>query len=311
MPSTRRRFLLGAAATAGIAGCNERSPRAGEGTVTPVEVPRTDHEYVREALAIDAPTLPLATRVSEVHWSAAVGHVESLQDSIREQIDTVDGPVENYTHQRQPERVLEEADDRLGDARRAGPSESGLDTLHRVVNDLARADGFLRAEFGSLDADALRAEVEAERERTDAVVESIEYRIANPIEDALPTAVAAERTLDAADSLRNADRVLDDADADEETRPERLATVYRYLERHRRRRDDAERYLETATDENAPSLRSAIDAGLDALEEELAGVADRFPEGNREALDDESVRDYFDGIRRSVGRRTGRFHARI
>ena len=311
MPSTRRRFLLGAAAIAGVAGCNERSPRAQEGTVTPVEVPRTDHEYVREAVAIDAPTLPPATRVSEAHWSAAVGHVESLQDSIREQVDSVDGSAEKYTHQRPPERVLEEADDRLEEAREAGPSESGLDTLHRVVNDLARADGFLRAEHGSLDADALRDEVEAERARADALVDSIEYRIADPIEDVLPTAVAAERTLDAADGLRNVDRFLDAADADEETRPERLATVYRYLEGHRRRRDDAERYLETATDPNAPSLRSAIDAELDALEEELARVAGRFPEGDRESLDDESVRDYFEGIRRSVGRRTGRFHARI
>lgn len=311
MPSTRRRFLLGTAALAGVAGCNDRSPRAQQGTVTPVEVPRTDPEYVREAMGIDAPAVPEAVHVSDAHWSAAVAHVESLQESIREQLDSIDGPSEEYTHHRSPDQVLEEAEDRLSDAEETGPSESGLATLYRTVNDLARADGFLRAELGSLDADALRSEVEAERERTEALVDSIEYRIADPVEDTLPTAFAAERTLERANGLRNADRFLDDADADEETRPDRLASIYRHLEGHRRRRDDAERYLETVADPNAPSLRSAIDARLDGLRDELAEVAERFPEGEGRGSDDGDVESYFEGIRRNVGRRTGEFHAAL
>lgn len=314
MPSTRRRFLLGAAALSGVAGCNERSPRASQETVTPVEVPRTDREIVREAMAIDAPSIPSAIRVSDAHWAAAVDHVETLRDSVEELLESVDGSSGERGRNRPQDEVLERADDRLESARETGRSEEALDLVRRVVRDLARADGYLRAERGTLDADALRSEVEAEREATDGLLDGVEYRIARPVDEVLPTAFAAERALEAADGLQHVDDFLDDerdSDGDAQRRADQLASVYRSLEVHRRRRDDAERYLETATDPDARSLRPAIDAELDDLEGELAAIAERFPDEERGYREDETVADYFEEIRSNVGRRTGRFRSQL
>ena len=314
MPSTRRRFLLGAAALAGVAGCNERSARAGRETVTPVDVPRTDQEIVREATAIDAPSIPSAIRVSDAHLAAAVDHVETLRASVEELLESTDGPSGEGSRNRPQEDVLERADERLESARETGPSEEAIHLVQRVVRDLARADGYLRAEQGTLDADSLRSDVEAEREATDALLDGFEYRIARPVDEVLPTAFAAERALEMADSLEHVDDFLDDerdSDGDAQRRVDQLASIYRSLEVHRRRRDDAERYLETATDPDARSLRPAIDAELDDLADELAAIAERFPDEERSAREEETVADYFEDIRSNVGRRTGRFRSEL
>lgn len=314
MPSTRRRFLLGAAALAGVAGCNERSARASRETVTPVEVPRTDQEIVREAMEIDAPSVPSAIRVSDAHWAAAVDHVETLRDSVEELLESTDGSSGERDRNRLQDDVLERADDRLESARETGPSEEGVHLLRRIVRDLARADGYLRAERGTLDATALRSAVEAEREATDALLDGFEYRIARPVEEVLPTAFAAERALEMADSLDHVDDFLDDergSDGDAQRRVDQLASVYRSLEVHRRRRDEAERYIETATDPDERSLRPAIDAELDDLADELATVAEQFPDEERSAREEETVAAYFEEIRSNVGRRTGRFRSQL
>lgn len=312
MPSTRRRFLAGATVlAASVAGCNEESQRSVGGTVTPVTVPRTDEEILREATAIDAPSVPSPVVVTDAHHAAAVEHAETLRDSITERLESVDGSVDDGHVGRSPEAVLEDAEDQLEAARGASPSEEALETLRRAVEDLARADGLLGVELGDVDADSLRAGIETERATTDALFDRVDYRIARPVADSLPTAYAAERTLDGVRDLRNAERDLEEAEADEEPRPRVLATVYRNLEGRRRRRDDAERYLEAATDPDAPSLRPAIQLELDELEEELAAVADGVSDRERESTDGEAAADEIRSIRWNVGERTARYRSEL
>ena len=335
MPSTRRRFLAGVTAlSAALAGCNEGSTRAVEETATPVAVPRTDREVLSELAAIETPDVRTAVLVSEPHLAAAVDHVERLRDAVAERRHVPeDADDERISTHRRPEEVLERAEDRLAEARETGPSEDALSTLRRAVRELARVDGLVRVVAGDVDVDSLRASIEAEREATAAVRDRVDYRVARPVADHLPTAAAAERTLESLEDVARAENLLEEAvndarrhgdgretddeggnaeaDRDEEPtepHPDLLASVHERLELHRRRREDAERYLETATDPDAPSLRSAITAELDALESDLAAIADRAPEESDGYGGDGSNADDIRSIRPSVAQRSAGFY---
>lgn len=332
MPSTRRRFLAGVTAlSATLSGCNEGSDRTVEETVTPVDVPRTDEEVLQGLLEIESPDVESSVLVTGPHLDAAVGHVERLRDSVEDRRHAYEeADVEQDHVDRTPEAALEHAADRIEEARDAGPSEDALRTLRQVVGELARVDGRLRFLTGELDVDVLRTSIEAERERTAAVVRSVDYRIARPVEDHLPTAATAELTLEEQGRLEEAERMLEDAAGrrdrrrtDEETTedrepaddadgypPELLSYVYRQVESHRRHRDDAERYLETATDPDAPSLGAAIDDEFDAIASELARVADGAAGEGRPTAGGSTAAE-LQSIRRNVADRTAGFRSRL
>lgn len=331
MPSTRRRFLTGVTAlSAALAGCNEGATRAVEETATPVPVPRTDREVLAELADVKAPDVPSPVVVTDAHFAAAVEHVERLRASIearRDALDEVDD--ERLRPHRPPEDALQRAADHLADARESGPSTDALSAVERVVGDLARLDGLLRVAADDVDVESLRAALEEERTATARARAGVDYRIARPVADGLPTAVVGERTLNDLDALDDAERMLDDAERggsddsgtevelvseDGEARrphPELLATVYQRIERQRRRRDDAERYLETATDPDAPSLGGPIADELDAVDSELAALADRFGGDDDPPRRDESVAGRLRSIRTSVGSRSAELHASL
>lgn len=309
MPSSRRRFLAGVAALAGTAaGCNDRSSPSIEGTVTPVEVPRTDAEVLREAAAIEAPSIPSPVIVTEAHHEAAISHVEALRSSLADRLEEVDASdVDLDVSTRQ---AVERADDRLEAARTAGPSRNALETLRGTAGDLGRAEGVLRLATDDVAVEDVRAAVESERTAMDDLRGRVDYRIARPIVRYVPTVAAAERALDPQGDLRDAERRLEDVpENDPESASVRLASVFGRLERHRRLRDDAERFLETATADDVPSVRPAIDAEIDGIESELGAIADDHGERDREASESPSAVERLRLVRANVTGTVARFHA--
>lgn len=340
MPSTRRRFLAGVTGlSAALAGCNDGTSGAVEETVTPVAVPRTDREVLSELADIETPEVRAPVVVTEAHLAAAIDHVERLRDSVEERRGVLEDAEDDRVRlHRSPDETLRRAGDRISAARETGPSEDALSTLRGAVRELARVDGLARIVAGDADVDSLRAAIESEHEATAAVRDRVDYRIARPVAEYLPTAAAAERRLEDLDQLDRAEGMLEEAvgdarrddgghptetedgdgEVDGETprpagpegpHPDLLASVHERLELHRRSRDDAKRYLATATESDAPSLRWAIDDELDGLESDLTAIADRAPEDVDRPDGEESNPERLRGIRVSVARRTAEFHS--
>ena len=308
MPSTRRRFLAVAAGLAATtAGCNDDTARSARETVTPVDVPRTDEEVLREAAAIDVPTLPPPVVVSDAHHAAAVDQVESIRDAFRERLAAADDPVEVEAvvgTPDTPEAVLEAVEERLATAREAGPTPAALEGLRRALRVVASAHGYLLAETGDVDVEALREAIEAEEAAAGGLRERFDYRIASP-GASLPTMYAAERALARLADARHA-RPRPGRPEDGPA-PGQVGSMYHRLELARRRRDDVARYLETATDPDAAPRRAVLGAALAAVREELAAVADRYGPDGAERPDGGTVADDLRAIRWSVAGRCERY----
>lgn len=326
MPSTRRRFLTGVTALAGaIAGCNESTTRAVDETVTPVEVPRTDREILEEVDAIEVPSIPPAVVVGDGHLQSAIGQLERLRGSLLEAAETRNEPFGDggFGRGRTPEEIVERVDERIRRARETGPSEEALDILRRVLDDVARPLGYLRAESGELTMADVDVALEAERSAVSDLRGDLEYRVATPVAEHLPTLGAAEETHYRLDDsgARVAPAASDDGAHDREAvsepeptptsdpDPGHVAERYYRLERVRRHRDDVERYLETATDGAAPSLRADLEAELADVRAELEAVAAEY-RGEAGPGGGGSLPEELRGMRRSVGGRIDRYLSR-
>jgi hypothetical protein len=308
MPSSRRGFLAGATALAAtLAGCNDETARSQRETVTPVEVPRTDEEVLREAAALDVPSLHAPVVVSEAHHAAAVEQVEANRDALVGRCQETDTPVDfedvlGATDT--PDAVLDEVDRRLEAARNTGPSPEALEVLRRALRQVATANGYLLAETGDADVERYREAVESEEAAADPLREAFDYRVAEPGEY-LPTLYAAEQALDRLEDASETEVRPGRADGEPDSRL--VATLNYRLELARRRRDDVERYLATATDPEGPPLRGPIGEELDAVRAELSAVADRYGADSGDRPDGQTVADDLRGIRWSVGRRCERY----
>lgn len=308
MPSTRRRFLAVAAGlAASTAGCNDDTARSARKTVTPVDVPRTDEEVLREAAGIDVPTPPTPVVVGDAHHDAAVEQVESIRDAFRERLAAADGPVQVEAvvgSPDTPEAVLDAVEERLEAAREVGPSPGALDTLRRALRIVASAHGYLLAETGDADVDALRKAIEAEEDEADALREGFDYRVAEP-GTYLPTLYEGERALARLEDAHHAG--VRPGQPEEGPAPGRVGLLNHRLSLARRRRDDVARFRATATDPGVPSRRAALVGALAAVREELAAVAGRYGSGGEERPEGRSTADRLRATRWTVGRRCERY----
>lgn len=323
MPSTRRRFLAGVTAlTGGLAGCNESTSDAVRETVTPVEVPRTDREILREAAGIEVPTFPPAVVVSDAHLKSAIGQLERLRDSLVEAAESREEPGQHeewVARGRSPEDTVDYVEERIDRARGMGPSREALETVRDALHDAATGVGYLRAEAGDLTTSDVEAALEAEQSAVDAVRDGMEYRVDAPVAENLPTVHRAEEILrrlrgGVGPGVRPADGddVATDAAASEppptpmpEPGPRDVAERYHRLERVRRTRDDVEQFLETATDEGARSLRADLERNLADVRSELEPIAADY-RGEEGQGGGGSLAEEIRGIRRSVGGRADR-----
>lgn len=311
MPSTRRRFLSGAAAgVALLAGCNDRASDGNRGTVTPVDVPMTDSQLLEQAASIEYPSLPPAVVVTDTHFEDAIGHVESLVDELEHELDEADEvdfsdlrrPAPGRSSRSGGTHVVQETRDRLDSIRERAPSLEPLSDVERALRDVSHLLGFVRAETGEITLDEIERTVDDERESARELRADIGYRLASPVAATLPTLQAAEEKLDSTPEQKHA---LETGDGDEtvDSASRRVADLRRVLARHRRRRRDAERFLETATEPGARSFRTSVDRELEAVQDELESLPDRFqtPEGRR---DQGTLVEELRGNRRHVGRRS-------
>jgi len=311
-PSTRRRFLTGAAgALAVLAGCNEQSSPSRRGTVTPVDVPRTDEELLQEAANIDVPSVPKAVIVSESHLQAAIDHIKSVRSTVESVLADSDIEPENYDGIRYgtPKSILDDTEQRLEDVRELGRTEQALSIASNTLRELSRLLGVLQAETGAADGESLRKEIEAERDAIDALPSQFDYRVATPVERYLPTLYTAESKLENLTQGPFPARAETEEADDETVPPSRIGELRLHLEHLRRQRDDVERFHATATDESAPPVRDGIDDALTQLEAEVRQIAEEYgaePSGQREDLG-ETAEGRIRGVRRSVGARSRRW----
>lgn len=282
MSSSRRRFLVGVTGVcAGIAGCNERSSREIEETVTPVDIPRTKEELLREATSIETPSVPSPKVVSKAHHQTAIEHLKRLHGELTDRLDAREEPPDFEEYPGLPdsaETVVENVEERLAEAREMDPSREAVNTVRRAVGEAAIAVGYLRNEAGDLDAATLRDALAEEQAAIETLRDALEYRLAAPIEASLPAAFVAEETLQRLDDPKRVSERIEDAESHEKRRRRHdLASVYSRLERLRRQREDVSWYLRKATNAEAPPRRGRIDAERDAIREELATFVEKAP----------------------------------
>lgn len=276
MASSRRRFLFGsaAAAVAALAGCSGDSPSSIEETVTPAPVPRTNRERLQEARTIESPPIPSPVIVTDDHRDAAVEQlertVERLDEVLTEEKE-IDPAGIRLGVGGGPEDVIKRAEGRLTDARQGDPSIDTLDSIENGIREVATYLGFLQARRGTVEPEILLEEVAAERSAVSELRGQITYRIAEPLEAYLPTLATVEEVLEGLD-LGVAVERLEAVDTDDEEYPAEFGRARGAVERHRRRRDDVERYLAVATDPDAPSRQAAIDAELVDLQADIAAL---------------------------------------
>lgn len=312
MPSTRRRLLLGAAGTlAALAGCNETSGDDPP-TVTPVDVPKTKAEALQEAANIEAPKIPPAVRVTDAHLEAAIEDAEILVadlEAVAARADDVDLRGLQRRIADEPRDVVERAETELQSARETGPSEKALSTVRNVVREVGLALGYIETKLGELDRERIETELQEEEAATEAFRDRFSYQIARPLGASLPTFRAAETTRPDPSDIGQAREPLvnlDDGRVDEATA---FGLARRELETHRRKRQDAARYLEVATDENAPSMRQSIEGAITDLRSEVEEIAETY--GDQDPPDDASLEGEIQNIRVHVGRRSRRWLSRI
>ncbi|MEF8913930.1 hypothetical protein [Natronomonas sp.] len=313
MPSTRRSVLLGtASALAALAGCNESTSDGPRSTVTPVDVPRTKGEALQEAAELDWSEIPGAVHVTEAHLDAAIEDTERLIADLRSALDRGDDldlrTLARHV-QHPPREIPERAEAQLESARETGPSEQALSTIKRTVRDIGIVLGYVEAELGDLSLEEVETALDTEEATTEALIGEFSYRVADPLVEYLPTLRAAERSLGRLDGLDRARETLNDADSGRGEHEIAIGFAWRELEVHRRNRRDAELLMETATDENRPSLRPAIDDVLAGLRGEVESIVESY--GDREPPNNATVEGEIRNIRFHIGRQGQRWLSRM
>lgn len=308
MPSTRRRFLSGAAAgVALLAGCNDRASNGSRGTVTPVDVPMTDSELLAQAASIEYPSLVPAVVVTDEHFEAAIGHVESLLAALERELDEAGEVDFSDLHRPVPGRsddgdhVVGQTSARVDSLREREPSLDALGDVQRALRDVSLYLGYVRAERGEITLEGIEGEIDSELETVGTRRSSIEYRVAEPLAATLPTLYVAESKLESARRLKYALEAATGGESEEPTTT-RIAELRRQLARHRRRRRDAERFLAWATATDAPSRAGDFSRALRAVGDELDSLPDRF-EPREEGGEPRTLAGEIRNNRRHVGYR--------
>lgn len=312
MPPSRRSLLIGTAgALAAFAGCNDTS-NVDRTTVTPVNVPKTKGEALQEAAEIERPDIPSAVRVTDDHLAAAIADAETLVSDLRSAIARSED-IDLSEFQRRlpddPEEVVERAESQLESVREATPSKRALSTVKDVVEDVALVVGYIEAKLGELDHERLEAELRDEEAATEALADRFSYRIVRPLAEYLPTLRLAETTRPTLADLEDVREPVKNLEADNRTTAAAFGLAYRELEAHRRDRRETANLLATATDEDTPSVRPAIDDALSDLREEVEAIADMYDD--QDLPGDVSVEGEIRNIRVHVGRRSQQWRSRL
>lgn len=305
MRCSRREVLLGvAAASASLAGCSD-DPTPVERTVTPVEVPRSDGDILREAAASDPPAVPSPVVVSDDHVTDALGRVEAALSALLERVDGgQEGRARLSDEIRQSiESNVGRARDLLADAESAETPPEALSSAREARGEIGEASGWLRADSGDLRTSELEAAIEAERAAARDLDSRFEYHIAAPLAGWVPTYGAAERQRDALGRHREqATRALEEA-TDDGGLVSTAGRVTREIATHRHRRSDIERLVESATTAGRPSLRTALERELDDRTSRLAALADRYEIERDDSPDVSSAAGRIEAVRLQVGNR--------
>jgi hypothetical protein len=307
MRCSRREVLLGAAAvSASLAGGSD-DPTPVERTVTPVEVPRSDKDILREAAASDPPAIPSPVVVSDDHVTDALGRVEAALAALLERVDG---------GQEQPAGLSDEtrqsidanagrARELLADAESAETPPEALSSAREARAEVGEASGWLRADSGDLRTSALEAAIETERAAARDLESRFEYRIAAPLAGWVPTYGAAERQREALGRHREqATEALEEV-TDDVVPVSAAGRVTREIATHRHRRSDIVRLVESATAGGRPSLRTALESELDDRTGRLATLADRYEIERDDSPDTSSAAGRIEAVRLQVGNRAG------
>ena len=260
MQFTRRRLLCVAGAAL-AAGCSESEEPTRDGTVTPVEVPRSPEGALSEAVDVPVPTVPTGVLLGDDHRRQVIEHLEELRDRSEADLADADGidPNDIPRELGGPGRI-ESAGERIESLAESSDPER-FRRVDRKFRSLGRVAGYARARSGGLDVDRLREALESEQSATDALVDGVEYRIAPPVARHLPTVEAAEQALGHAENrLSAAERAVEAAaEAEDSDRSTHVGTAWGRIEQARIARTNAAGFLGTATDPAAPSRRAAVD----------------------------------------------------
>jgi hypothetical protein len=255
MPTSRRRFVA-AAGAALLAGCNAADTPPRTATVTPLDVPQSAGEALSAVEAIPVPAVPPAPIVATSHRRSVVDHVETRIETAEAGLSATDGvgvaDVEGLGNSEAP---LEACRSRLR-AYRSDPSRRRFRRLGRSVDDVATIVAHVRTATGDLEVGDLRAAFETARGAFVEVVDGLEYRLASPSIEFLPTASVGEAALDRADDARRSAR-RDLVDLENPT-PAEAADVWRSIASLRLETIDAAGYLGTGLDPTAPPISTAI-----------------------------------------------------
>lgn len=308
MPSTRRHFLLGAAGTlAALAGCNETASDDYP-TVTPVDVPQSQSEALKEAAAIGWPELPPAVPVTDARLDPAMAHAEALVSDLRtaaEHHPDVDLRDMRRSMPNDPNDIVERAESELQSAREADRARAALTRVKSTIRDVSLALGYMEAKTGTLDRTVIETMVDDEWDALNALTERFSYRIADPIGNHLPPLYEAERQLTNLRHLDHAQEQLEAAADEEIHEHSAFALARQNVEINRLRRKTIAILHESATDPDAPSFRAAIPPVLGDLREEVEAIADSY--ADREPPNDATTKSRIRNVRIHVGRRSRRW----
>ena len=276
-PTSRRRFVA-AAGAALLSGCSGTDEPDRTATVTPVEVPRSAGDVLSAVESVPVPSVPPAPVVSAAHRRAVVGHVDERIRAAEAALAAADGvalaDVESLEDSAAP---FEACRSHLRDYG-TEPTRQRFRRVARAFDDVAAVVGYARAASGDLDAEALRGAVDAARTGLSELDDALEYRLASPAVELLPTAAAGEAVLERAGETRQAARRAA-AELAEPTPPE-AADVWRSVESLRLETTNAAGYIGTAFDPTAPPRDGVISERTGRHIEALASLeAPRRPNG--------------------------------
>lgn len=255
MDKSRRRFIA-AAGVALIAGCNEQSQPEPERTVTPVDVPESPGDVLEAVEDVPVPSIPPATIVSEDHRRSVIQHVsERIRTTEAALAAADDVDLDDVGSLRVADDPMEAARAQL-QRYRTSPSPRQFGSVVRAYRDVATVLGHVWAATGNLDAEKIRTAFNNVNDRYDELTDDVDYRLASPVVQYLPTVAAAEATFDRAENHRYAGHR--DFSAIAEASPGVVSEVWRSIELLRLERVNATGYVATALDPSAPPRGRAI-----------------------------------------------------
>jgi hypothetical protein len=266
MPASRRR-VLAAAAAALLAGCNSSDGPERTTTVTPVDIPQSPDEMLQAVESVSVPSIPPAPIVSTPHRRAVVGHVEGRIEAAAGTLQAAETvAVEDVEGLGNPEAPLADCRSQLR-AYAADPSWRQFRRLTRSFEDVGTVIGYVETATGELDATGIQRTYETARDASRALDDGLQYRLASPTSELVPTAAIGEAGLErAADARLSGEREISEL---ANPAPGEAAAAWQSVESLRLETTNAGGYLGTALDPAAPprtdSLSELVGGHLEAV----------------------------------------------